>query len=293
MEKDPTIDKVQFIRDNIDTMTWQKMSEHTGVSDRYLRQLAKDNGINKTHKKISTEDLKYLKANIDKKTWKQLCKKFGYGITGLSDICAKNNIHKTPDKGLSTNDADEMRKKINLKSWPELSKIFGYSSKYLKEFCKKHDIVKEAWSHKNIKNRIEQSRTFNTKWLIEGGTLDKGRKDMVAKWKKSRGELKEKHILVFKNNLNTFEDLIEIPSKTFNVFKKKRNARILEKQWATKQILVNGVYVKQTLGNISVLEKNRNKVAVRTDHKTIRFMDINLCEKNEFNQWVLKIKQDS
>lgn len=285
--------KIQFIRDNIDTMTWTKMSEHTGVGDRYLRRLAKENGINKTHKKISVEDLKYLETNIDKKTWKQLCKKFGYSITGLSDICAKNNIHKTPDKGLSINDADEIRKSINLKSWPELSKMFGYSLKYIKEFCKKHGIVKEQWSHTNIKNRIEQSRTFNTLWVIEGGTSDKTRKDMVAKWKKTNGALKDKHILVFQNRLNTFEDLTEIPIKTFINFKKKRDARIRERQWATKQILVNGAYVKQTLGNISLLEKNRNKVAVRTDHKTIRFMDIDMCVKNEFNQWVLKPKQDS
>lgn len=293
MENTESIDKIQFIRDNIDNMTWPEMSKQLVVGIWKLHKLAADNNISKTHKQITSADLEYLRLNIDKKTWKQLCKKFHYSQQALSAICAKNNISKVPNKTLSNNDVDTIRKNINLKSWPELSKMFDFSTTYLKEFCNKHGIIKEKWAAEKIKRRIETTRTFNKNWTIEGGTDGNKRGLMIAKWKNKNGPLKDKHMLVFENGLNTFEDLIEIPKSSFTTFNKKRGVRIREKQWASKQILVNGKYVTPTLGNIAIIEKNNNKVPVRIDHKTIRFMDVDKCDKNEFNQWVLKTKKDS
>ncbi len=293
MESNQMIERVKFMRENIDKFTWIEMSKELGVSDRYLRKIAVNNNINKTIKSLSEEDFKYIRENVNKRTWKFMSKKFNYSESALIALCKRNNIVKDKDRKLSNADIDNLRKNINLKSWPELSKMFGFSTTYLKEFCKEHDIVKEKWSHKNIKTRIEKTRTFNKNWLIEGGGLNSKNRWLLQKWKNKNGELPRKHILVFENKLGTFEDLILIHKKMYPVFSKKRMARLREKSWAIEHITDTGEYKSISLGDVAASERAFNRVAVRINHKTIKFMDMNKCVRDASGAWHIKTETET
>ena len=288
MESNQMIERVKFMRDNIDKFTWMEMSTLLNVSDRYLRKIAAKNKITKTAKSLSVEDFQYIRENIDKKTWKFLAKKFNYSESALLALCKRNGIVKATDRKLSTTEIDTLRKYINLKSWPELSKMLNFSRTYLVDFCKANGIIKEIWSHNNIKTRIEKTRTFNKNWSIEGGGTDSKTRWLLQKWKNINGPLPNKHILVFEKKLGTFEDLILIPKKQYHVFSKKRNARLKEKSWAIGHIVDTKEYKTITLGEVATVERTFNRVPVKINHKTIKFMDITKCVRDESGAWHLK-----
>jgi hypothetical protein len=235
----------------------------------------------------TTERLQYIKCNIDKLSWVQMAKHLGMNAAYLSDFAKQNGITKTK-KSMTNADIEKLKLNINLKSWPELSVMFNYSDNGLKKICVKHGIKKEIWAQKKIKDRIEKTRTFNKNWVIEGGGSDSKVQWMLNKWKNKNGDIDKKHILMFNNGLNTYEDLIIVERKKIKQFLRHRIVRIREQEWSKKQNEpVKRKMVKTLVESVgSALAVN--KVPVRINHKTVRFVDIDKCTKNEMNQWILK-----
>jgi AraC-like DNA-binding protein len=288
MESIQMTERVKFMKENIDKFTWKEMSEQLGISDRYLRKIAAKNNIHKTLKSLTETDLQYIRENVNKKTWKFMANKFQYSESALIALCKRNGIAKDTDRKLTNAEIESLRKNINLKSWPELAQMFGFSRTYLSDFCKANNIVKEKWSHEKIKKRIETTRTFNKNWLIEGGGLNSKNRWLLQKWKNHNGELPKKHLLVFENSLGTFEDLILIPKKSYGSFYKKRNVRLREKSWAKSQSTDNTKYKSISLGDVASSEREFNRVPVKINHKTVKFVDINKCERDQSGAWHIK-----
>lgn len=235
----------------------------------------------------TTERLQYIRCNIDKLSWVQMAKQLGMNAGYLSDFAKQNGIVKTK-KSMTNADIEKLKLYINLKSWPELSAMFNYSDKGLKKICIKHGIKKEEWAQKKIKDRIEKTRTFNKNWVIEGGGSDSKIQWMLNKWKKHNGPVGKKYILMFNNKLNTYEDLILVERRKIKQFLRHRTVRLREQEWSKKQNEPGARKLVKTLAESVGSELAANKVPVRINHKTVRFVDVDKCIKNGLNQWILK-----
>ena len=154
-----------------------------------------------------------------------------------------------------------------------------------------------------------------TKWKIEDNTCEKGTKAKwhLEKWSKLNGKVPDGFILFYENaRRDDFGDLILLPKSEFNTrldererkeketekkqekekgmsvlnaLKKRRNAVYTQQEKKINNFLKT--YKQKSLAEASEEEKEKGKVPVRLDHKTIVFLKKEECIKKD-GKWIKK-----
>ena len=187
---------------------------------------------------------------------------------------------------------------INKYSWKEMCKLTGYSNAWLAKIRVKLGLKKNPISNRifHLKGVRAQSLNINQKIeKIDNCYRSKWHKE---KWQKRNGVIGKNDLLFYTKGTGTYEELElinkrkrlrELPLKIKRIADKKEKAILREKKWCEDKLknenpLEEVIY--RTFDQHLEKSKMEGKVPIKLNHKTIIFVDIEKCHKDENGNWI-------
>lgn len=189
---------------------------------------------------------------------------------------------------------------IDKYSWKEMCKLTGYSNSWLRKIRVKLGLKKNLISNRIFHLNGVRAQSLNINQKIEKINNPYKARWHKTKWQKRNGFIGKNELLFYTKGTETYEELELINKRSYNKRKrirekikriadKKEKALLREKKWCEDKLkeenpLEEVIY--RTFDQHLEKSKMEGKVPIKLNHKTIIFVDIKKCHKDENGNWI-------